>query len=359
MQRTFSVGRFFAQPTFFTCLLVALNIAIFGALWIHFGQEKQTPAGLFPLGGVYGEDLARSEYWRLIAYGFLHANLLHLLGNMLCLLLWGGHLERRVGPAYFLFIYGIAVIAGGVASTWAHQGQPLLTVGASGGVSGVLGALFCLWILDRIDLTAPFFIANIGLNIMVSLGARGIDWSSHLGGFTAGLLVCAMLEQGERLGPRLFRCLFPEPIKLALLALAALGAALLCALSALDGDAAAPLLDWALLALLGLAALAKVIDVALSRRYGLAAVAALLTVANGVLAFGLVYMSGAAICAGNGAFPEIDTSCVDLGSVSVTVGAVVFAIGLSAAVPSMRNSLHDNGFLVPAMRGARSRQMGL
>jgi membrane associated rhomboid family serine protease len=86
---------------------------------------------------------------------------------MLCLVLWGGLLEKRIGPSYFVLIYVCAVIAGGVVSNATHTG-PYLSVGASGGISGILGALLCLWILGSIDLTASFFVANIGLNIALA-----------------------------------------------------------------------------------------------------------------------------------------------------------------------------------------------
>ena len=70
--------------------------------------------------------------------------------NMLCLVLWGGHLERRVGPAYFLVIYLCAMVFGAIIGNGIHS-TPYLTVGASGATSGILGALLCLWILGKLN----------------------------------------------------------------------------------------------------------------------------------------------------------------------------------------------------------------
>ncbi len=58
-------------------------------------------------------------------------------------------MERRIGTAYFLLIYFVAVIAGSVTGILVHPG-PYLSVGASGGISGILGALLCLKLFGRL-----------------------------------------------------------------------------------------------------------------------------------------------------------------------------------------------------------------
>jgi membrane associated rhomboid family serine protease len=164
-------------------------------------------------GAMYSFAIGRHEYWRLIAYGFLHANLFHLAANMICLALWGGHLERRVGAFYFIVIYVCALVAGAAVSNATHSG-PYLTVGASAGISGILGALLSLRILGRVDLPASFFVVNIGLNVALALGNSSIDWAAHLGGFAAGMTVCALLDIVEKANALLLRCKFPEFVKI-------------------------------------------------------------------------------------------------------------------------------------------------
>ena len=86
-------------------LLLTVNIVVYG-LCLNQSAGPAIPAEvLYRYGAMYSLALQRHEYWRLVTYGFLHFNLVHLASNMLCLVLWGGHLEKRVGPAYFLFIY--------------------------------------------------------------------------------------------------------------------------------------------------------------------------------------------------------------------------------------------------------------
>src|SRR5262249_29964838 len=129
------------------------------------------------------------------------------------LALWGGLLEKRVGPFFFLVIYLCAIVAGGVTGLFTHSG-PYLSVGASGGISGVLGALMCLWILAEIGLTADFFVVNLGLNAALAFSVSNIDWGAHLGGFVAGLIACAVIDLAERAGGLVLRCKFPEFVKI-------------------------------------------------------------------------------------------------------------------------------------------------
>ncbi|WP_249150776.1 rhomboid family intramembrane serine protease [Bradyrhizobium japonicum] len=176
---------------------MTVTVLASGFCFIQAGGPSAPAELLYRSGGMYSAAIARHEYWRLVAYGFLHVNFVHLTVNMLCLVLWGGHLEKRVGPAYFLIIYLCAMVFGAVIGNGIHS-TPYLTVGASGATSGILGALLCLWILGKLDLRFDFFAINIGLNIAFAFGNSRIDWGVHLGGFAAGLIACALLDLVEK-----------------------------------------------------------------------------------------------------------------------------------------------------------------
>src|SRR5579871_2316799 len=206
-----SVGAF-EVPHTATALLLGVNIVVYALVLQRSGTSVPSSAALFRSGAIYSGALARHEYWRLVAYAFLHVSMLHILTNMACLVWWGGPLEKRIGTAYFLLIYFASVIAGALAGTFTHTGF-YFSVGASGGVSGILGALLCLKLLKRIDLPASFFVINIGLNVAIAFVGR-VDWRAHLGGFVAGMLVCALLDAFEIAAVRLMRTKFPEFIKL-------------------------------------------------------------------------------------------------------------------------------------------------
>jgi len=127
-------GDFFASPHAAVYLLIGANIVVFALCAWQSGGDAIPGELLFRSGAMYSAAIERHEYWRLVAYGFLHANVLHIATNMLCLALWGGHLERRVGPFYFIVIYLCALIGGAVVGRYTHA-DPYLTVGASGGIT--------------------------------------------------------------------------------------------------------------------------------------------------------------------------------------------------------------------------------
>ena len=128
-------------------------------------------------GALYKGAIASGEYWRLLAAGFLHADPIHLALNMICLVSWGGLLERRVGAFNFILIYLVSLVAGSVVTVLAHPTN-FIGAGASGAISGVVGALLCLFILGKIDLSGHFFIGAIGLNIVLMANVPRIDWWS-------------------------------------------------------------------------------------------------------------------------------------------------------------------------------------
>lgn len=142
--------------------------------------------GLLPLAWIDG------DFWRFVSYSFLHGNLMHLLANVTCLLAWGIPLARFFGGWRFLVLYFGAVVIGGLTSVLTREGIFVL-IGASGGTSGLLGALFMFRLLRRSELPASFFVINIGLNVAITLFFPEIDWRSHAGGFLAGALIGAVL----------------------------------------------------------------------------------------------------------------------------------------------------------------------
>jgi membrane associated rhomboid family serine protease len=358
---------FFEIPQTAVYLLIAANIVVFGLCFNQSGTGVISTALLFRDGAMYSLALERHEYWRLLAYGFLHANVFHLATNMLCLALWGAHLERRGGPTYFLIIYICAVIFGAVIGNFTHPG-PYLTVGASGGISGILGALLCLWILGKIDLLANFFIINIGLNIALALSASRIDWGAHLGGFAAGLIVCAILDLIEKANYFVLRCKFPEFVKVNVL----LGG---CALGLLwwnsqptplsfSWDGILPILEYALTCFLVI----KLIDVALSLRHGLAIVTVALSAANaGLITFaGFSNMSAlTASCASrySGWMAQIENllvmACSNSSLTIVIVAATSFVLTIFLYSQELYRGIGDVGFIGATLRAERKRGIGI
>lgn len=138
--------------------------------------------------------------WQLLTYGFLHdtRSLMHILFNMLMLWMFGRDLERLMGPRRFLTYYLTCVVGAGLIQLLVGviQGWGVPTVGASGGVFGLLlayGMTFpdrrIMLIFPPIPMKAKYFVILLGL-FELSIGLSGVDNGianfAHLGGMLFG-----------------------------------------------------------------------------------------------------------------------------------------------------------------------------
>ena len=191
-------------PPVTQALLIA-NTALF-LLQLMLGQSTFAPFMLWPLGGFDpfspGENF---QPWQLLTYGFLHASFGHLLFNMLAVYMFGAPLELTWGPRRFLAFYLISVAGAGLcqlAVGWwitSGGGAAYPTVGASGGVFGLLlayGMLFpnqrMMLLFPPIPMKARTFVILFGITELV-LGFTGwqpgVAHFAHLGGLLFGWLV--------------------------------------------------------------------------------------------------------------------------------------------------------------------------
>jgi len=157
-------------------------------------------AALLRMGALPNDGHLGREYWRLIAYSFLHLNFVHLVLN-LALLWWVGNLvERRVGVAALYVAYLWAILATGLTMTLINMSRPRpgSSVGASGGVFAVLA--MALVLLHRRD--AALFTTSskprLWLWIALSAGLTasllpGVSLTGHLAGLIAGVLAGVLL----------------------------------------------------------------------------------------------------------------------------------------------------------------------
>ncbi len=139
----------------------------------------------------------------MLSSTFLHANFMHVAGNMLYLWIFGQAIEDALGRGRFVFFY----LASGVLATSAHAllnpSSEVPMVGASGAIAGILGAYMLLYPRARIATLFFFFIfvrviklpAALMLGYwlllqIIGLGSGGdVAWFSHLGGFAAGFVM--------------------------------------------------------------------------------------------------------------------------------------------------------------------------
>jgi len=160
---------------------------------------------------------------------FLHAGWLHLLANSLWMAAFGAPVARRTGAVRFVLLMLVSAAGGAFLYLLMHRGEPALLIGASGGVSGLMGAAIRLIYaggaslsegLHR-DLTMvrpltvsqtllmkrprTFILVWMGINVVfgvfgVGSGGRmnAIAWEAHLGGFLTGLLLFSLFDRPRR-----------------------------------------------------------------------------------------------------------------------------------------------------------------
>ena len=167
-------------------------------------------AGAFGLdvlsGGRVAEALALSSdsgYGQLagglLTSALVHANLIHLLGNMYFLYAFGRLLERRLGTAAFLALFAASTLLASAAFLAVHQGEEFMLGGASGAVSGILGCYLVLFPTRMVGVSLFFTVLRVpailylGLWFFFQLTSvplleEGIAYSAHVGGFLVGLL---------------------------------------------------------------------------------------------------------------------------------------------------------------------------
>ncbi|HEY0915933.1 MAG TPA: rhomboid family intramembrane serine protease [Solimonas sp.] len=175
-----------------TFFLLAANIAI-------FVLQTQSPDGLIPRYALWplGEGF---QPWQVVSSAFLHGGLLHLGVNMLGIWTFGRELESAMGSLRYLWLYAVSVLAAAATQLVAVGfGDPVPTVGASGGLFGLLAAYAILFprrklilLFPPILLPAPVFVllyAAFELYAGVTGTLAGVAHFAHLGGLVGGLLV--------------------------------------------------------------------------------------------------------------------------------------------------------------------------
>ena len=155
------------------------------------------------LGAKVNRAIAAGQVWRLVTPLFVHGGIVHLLVNMYSLNVLGPLVERLFGPRRMLALYLLAGVGGSVASLAL---TPAASVGASGAIFGLLGALAAFLALHRralgpagrLQLRQLAFVAllNLGLGL-----TPGIDNAAHLGGLISGAALAAAAGPRMRLVP--------------------------------------------------------------------------------------------------------------------------------------------------------------
>lgn len=168
-----------------TAVIVAVNLLVYlGEIIQGVGLSGVSGSSLVRDGAVFGPAVADGEWYRMITGGFLHASVIHVAFNMYLLWILGSALERYAGPGRFLAIYFTAILWGSAGAL--VMAPNALTVGASGGVFGLMAALYLLERQRGVALLGSTVGMLLLLNLVITFVIPGISVGGHVGGIVGG-----------------------------------------------------------------------------------------------------------------------------------------------------------------------------
>ena len=163
-----------------------------GGMWYpNAGHDlcERLPDGRWIAGASDG------AFWQVLTSGFAHLDIWHLVLNCFGLWILGPAVESVLGRTRFLALYLTSVLAGSTAVLWLSEPYGA-TLGASGGVFGLMGAL--LVIVWRVGGDTRSLLTLLGINVVVTFVFPNISWQGHLGGLLGGALVALVVVFAPR-----------------------------------------------------------------------------------------------------------------------------------------------------------------
>ncbi len=229
------------HPSFITLAIILANVLAF-LLVQGAGTERLLARSVCELGLIPGEILrsakpgsgvelapgmfcsvdAAPQYWTVISSMFMHGGWFHLIGNMVFLWVFGNNIEDAMGHGKFVIFYLLCGVAAAAAQTFITPNSIVPMVGASGAISGVLGAYLLLYPRVRVHtlIILPIYITTValpawfmlgywillqllsGLGSLAQVERGGVAFFAHIGGFVAGLLLVRLFVSEDVLRRR-------------------------------------------------------------------------------------------------------------------------------------------------------------
>lgn len=200
---------------FVTILIIAVNVSIY--VYMYWLRPELTESYIFLYGAIPHKIVHLNSLHTILTSMFLHGGFLHLAGNMLYLWIFGDNVEDVCGHSRFLGFY----LLSGLAAFFAHfifsPFSDIPMVGASGAISGVLGAyavkfpgarihvlvplFFWIWrifAIPAIIVLGFWFLMQLWNGLFFSAGGGGVAWFAHIGGFVAGLFLAKKCRRHYR-----------------------------------------------------------------------------------------------------------------------------------------------------------------
>jgi len=199
--------------------LILLNVLVFlyqytlppYAFKLFMTTNATIPAR-FP-AWLFGHAPFEAAFLPLLTSMFLHSGILHIAGNMLFLWIFGDNVEDFYGHFTYLFFYLVCGIGSGLLHVLFNLNSTVPALGASGAISGVMGAYLLLYPRARILTLVFIFLVPIpaviilgywfilqflsGVSSLGNAASGGVAWWAHVGGFLLGMLITSMVRGGQ------------------------------------------------------------------------------------------------------------------------------------------------------------------
>jgi membrane associated rhomboid family serine protease len=175
--------------------------------------------GLIPFEITHHIDLLPTSpsiiYLTIFTSMFMHGSIIHLLGNMLFLWIFGNNVEEYLGRVNFIIFYLVCGLSAAFTQIFFNPNSTMPMVGASGAIAGVLGAYLLLYPRARVTtvIIFGFFIRLIKIpavvvlsfwiiyqflygisSLAVKTGEGGVAWFAHIGGFIGGIILIKLFK---------------------------------------------------------------------------------------------------------------------------------------------------------------------
>jgi len=178
-----------------TYIIIALNITVYAYMSMLSGNVIEINYYVIRQYGQYNLFVLNGGYWQLFTAMFIHVNVVHLLGNMLFLLIFGLRAEEMFNIKEYLLTYFLSGLAGN--SLTLLFGPDMVSAGASGAIFGMFGAC-TIYIRRAIGQSIISALLYSFFLLMISSGP-GANNLAHLGGLVVGLLIGYILVTRRKL----------------------------------------------------------------------------------------------------------------------------------------------------------------
>lgn len=178
-----------------TYIIIVLNLAVYGYTSVIGGNPIQTDMNVLTYYGQTNYLVMEGWYWQLFTAMFVHVNLLHLVGNMFFLLIFGLRAEGLFAIHEYLLVYFLSGLAGNLLTLL--FGPSMVSAGASGAIFGLFGActIYIRRALGRSIVSALLF----SFFLLIINSGRNVNILAHLGGLIVGLLIGYVLAATREL----------------------------------------------------------------------------------------------------------------------------------------------------------------